>query len=376
MSIRRASFVSACVLFLVAACASEGREGAHDDEQNAARECNPLPVKASPSPGNTAGLTPSHDVPMPALGPDAAGYFHPDRGYTEGGTFASAVDDPRWRVDPREIAAPTSAGRLRVAEWNVERGNKLDQAIRLMKKINADVWLLNETDLYGRNSSGVVVAREAARALGYTYYTAIEFYERRDDRRGTSGNAILSRFPLADVRAVEIPMLAAEGGHDWSKDTSEPRCGQRNAMAASVEVPTESGTRRLRLLSMHLENKANVSVRNLQLEHVVKELVRPGEPTIAAGDLNTVSPGEGSALRRALAAKNEREGRERTLFDCSRGDDTDTFSAAFFLKLRIDWVFAQSGEGLVLDCPAGSYRVLGNDRASDHKPVVVEMTVR
>jgi endonuclease/exonuclease/phosphatase family metal-dependent hydrolase len=360
---------------LSVACAADPETGSDSHDVNAAPACNPLPIKTSANIGNVTGLEEMPGTPLPSLGPDANGFFHPAAGYSEGGTFPNAADESRWRVEASEIAPRAPAGKLRVIEWNVERGNKLDKAIKLMKKLNGDVWLINESDLYGKNSGGVVVAREIARALGYSYYTAIEFYERRDDRRGTSGNAIISRFPLTNTRSLEIPQLETEGGHDWSVDNSEPRCGQRAAHSATIMAPTASGgTLPVNVVALHTENKANANVRMKQFDHVVRELVRPGEPTILAGDLNTVSGGEGPALRVELQRRVNANGRDKALFDCSRGDDTTTFSAAFIVNLRLDWVMVQ-GATAKIDCAPGGYKVKSNDGASDHKPVVVEMTV-
>ncbi len=107
----------------------------------------------------------------------------------------------------------------------------------------------------------------------------------------------------------------------------------------------------------------------------MRALVTPGEPTVVAGDLNTVTIGEGPQLRRDLASWVSKNGRDKALFDCSRGDDTTTFSAAVIVRLRIDWMLLQSDPSIV-DCPVGSYDVVGNDGASDHKPIITEMQVR
>lgn len=375
MTRRLVSMVVLGSLLAVVGCASpddaEDASASSADAINAAPECNPLKERTSMDVGDIEGLSAMEGTPLPSRGPDAEGYFHPAVGYTEGGTFAHASDGAgdKWKVDAKDVTAAAPAGKLRVVEWNVERGNKLDKSIRLMKKINADVWLLNETDLYGRNSGGVVVAREIARALGYSYYTGIEFYERRDDRRGTSGNAIISRYPLSATRSLDIPMMTEQGGHDWSTDSSEPRCGQRTALAATIEVPAADGsTRSVDLVGLHTENKSNREVRLAQYDHVVKTLVKPGHATVVAGDLNTVSLGEGSSFRKELEKRKQ-------LFDCSRGDDTTTFSAAFIVNLRIDWMLVQGGDGDTLACPASSYSVKGNDGSSDHKPIVTDMTV-
>jgi endonuclease/exonuclease/phosphatase family metal-dependent hydrolase len=370
--------------FGLAACAASdpGSDGfdVTGAERNAAPECNPVVERIGESPGDIAGMAALPGQPLPRLGPNAQGFFHPSSAYTEGGTFAAPLEKPEWAVPAGDVAPRAAAGTLRVVEWNVERGQQLDKAIRLMKKLNADVWLLNETDLYGKNARGVVVAREIARALGYSYYTGVEFLELRDDRRGTSGNAILSRFPLTNVRSIAIPMLTPEGGHDWSLDDAEKRCGMRNALGATIRVRTASGeTRTIDLVAIHTENKSNKKVRRKQMDFVKDRLVTPGTPTIFAGDLNTVSAGEGPELRDDLERLNAEQGRERSLFDCSLGDDATTFSAGGFIRLRIDWMLVQSGTASVLDCPAGEpkrYQVEGNDGASDHKPVRTNFIVK
>jgi len=348
---------------------------------NAASECNPLAVRTAPLAAPIALLDATGNIPLPALQADGDGFFYPAPGYTEGGTFRAATAKAAWVVDPKEIAPRAAPGTVRMAHWNVERGGELDKAVRLMKKINADVWTINESDLYGKNSGGVVVAREIAKALGYSYYTAIEFYERRDDRRGTSGNAILARFPIEVGRTMDIPTLADKGGHDWSVDKAELRCGSRNAMAARIAFPTATGgSLAVNVVALHTENKANAAVRISQYEAVLAKLVRPGEPTIVAGDLNTVAGGEGTKFREYLTAKVDKDGRANALLDCSRGNDAPTWSGpsvtSIFLRLRIDWTLVQSGADGKLDCPVGGYKVLGNDGASDHKPVVTEFSVK
>ncbi len=321
-------------------------------------------------------LVPSGNIPLPSFGPTADGWFHPPTGYSEGGTFMAPDNRPEWSVDPASIAPPAPAGRLRVVEWNVERGNKLVASIRLMRRLNADVFVLNEADLYGLNSGSVVVAREIARALGYSYYTTGEFYEKREDRRGLSGNAIVSRYPMNDVRSMSIPLFLADGGYDWSTSTSEPRCGQRAAMSARIDVPTaDGGFYNVNVVGLHTENKGNAKSRLAQFEAVRDKLVHPGDATLMAGDLNTVSFFEGSNFRKYLDEQWQAKGPTNALFDCSRGDDTTTFSAAVVVNLRIDWMLMQPGNDEFIACPVGAYSVVGNDGASDHKPVITEFSV-
>jgi len=353
--------------------------GKADGVSGAASRCRNFEARAQALSAPIDGLTPSGDLPLPTLGPDDSGVFHPPAGYTEGGTFAQAIDQPQWWIDPSTLVASEPAGSLRVVEWNVERGNHLDGVIRVMKRLNADVWLLNETDLYGHNSGNVVVGREIARALGYSYYTGIEFYEYRTDRQGTSGNSIVSRYPILDGYKLDVPMMLSQGGYDWSTNSSEPRCGRRNALGVHIDVPSGSvdgGWATVHFVSFHAENKATSGARQLQFQFVTDNLVGYDEPTVLGGDFNTVSVGEGPNLRQYLSQKWSQNGAAGALRDCSWGDDSITFSAAVFLHLRIDWMLVQPGSAGSIDCPTkDGYSVQGNDGTSDHKPVVTRMAV-
>lgn len=90
-------------------------------------------------------------------------------------------------------------------------------------------------------------------------------------------------------------------------------------------------TVRINLVSLHTENKANADVRRKQFELSVKELTVPGDPAILAGDLNTLSPGEGSAFRKYL--------KKEFFIDRSKGDAQGTH----ILNMRLDWVLLQPG---------------------------------
>ncbi len=341
--------------------------------QGATSTCGGAPFvrRDAPLAAPVEGLSELPGIPLPSRGPDADGYFHPDPGYVEGGTFATPLDRAEWRVDPSKVAPRAAPGFVRMVEWNVARGAKLDGAVKQLKKINADVIVLNETDLYGGSSGGKVVAREIAAALGYSYVTAVEFNERRDDRRGSSGNAVLSRWPLTDPRFFSIPMFTENGGYDWAHSRTEPRCGQRSAIATRIDVPDAlGGTRTLNVVSLHTENKTTPRVRRRQFDAVREALTRPGEPTVMAGDLNTFLATERLAFRDHLR-------RNAGLVDCANGDLTPTFSAGPVpVPIRLDWVIVQAGSENSLACLPGSYRVLDHGGASDHMPVRVELRVR
>jgi endonuclease/exonuclease/phosphatase family metal-dependent hydrolase len=341
-----------------------------------------------------AGLRPIDGVPFPAISHDRDGFFHPNRPVTHSGTLdletdtvgdyleALGFDSSGFRAG-RPVGVPTPyleggtfavspaphdpAKTLRTGVWNIARGAKLDTVIENIKRMDADIWIINEGDLYGKSNQGRVAAREIARALGFSYVTSGEFYELRDDRRGLSGNAIVSRYPLSDVQTVYLPLF---GGRDWAKKNAldpQARCGQRSALSARATITLTDGTNRvINLISAHLENAAQPGTRQEQLQVVREFLAVPGEPTLIGGDFNTLGVAEGTNLRADLAAGKHAP---YTFGDCSHGDNTNTF-----LVSRIDWILAQPGDQKTLEC--SGYRVGTEATGSDHKPVLTQLTLR
>jgi len=406
----RASRIGAAVLVLqgtVPVDSSQIGPNLLADQKSIGCASGPLQLAYRPLTTPVAGLQRSGDIPLPALGPSAPGdkrpygTFFPPPGYVEGGTFA---------------ASNASRGRqpsLSVAEWNVARGKELEGLIRTMREVDADVWILNETDLYGGPAGGRVTAREMARALGYSYVTTVEFYELRDDRRGMSGNAIVSRYPFKSARTMYIPMYvegeakidldgngaiegdeAMTGGHDWADPKSlaggvEPRCGQRSALSAYIEVPNAAGTTTLiNVISAHtenLENPDNLDIRGpkirwLQTQAVRRILVVPGEPTVMAGDFNTLGDEPAAfqgLLRQEFQRANSRPGAgaTRAFVDCSFGDPRPTHKVGVLPAARLDWILLQEGYSGAISCSRDAYRII-DSLARDHMIISSRIVVR
>lgn len=257
-------------------------------------------------------------------------------------------------------AKPVATG-LRVAHWNIERGIAYDDILaalsgrdsfakRLGKKqldlkeraqaleeahllSQADVIILNEVDWGLKRSDYRNVAQELAAALGMNYAFGVEFVEvdpltlgtnkledeiedhdemlrqlTVDPQRtiGLHGNAILSRYPLTNVRIVRFQTQ----GHDWfegekkqvsplekgkrkttevaflEKVMREVRRGGRMMMMAEIEDVRIPGGRAT-IVNAHLEAKTKPENRRRQLEEVLTAIKPITHPVILAGDLNT-----------------------------------------------------------------------------------------
>ncbi|HWN09477.1 MAG TPA: endonuclease/exonuclease/phosphatase family protein [Pyrinomonadaceae bacterium] len=262
---------------------------------------------------------------------------------------------------------PRVAGRgrqLRVAQWNIERGLEyealevaftdpakfvslldqtkypegspkralvLEQAALLRE---ADIVVLNEVDWGMKRSGYRNVIADLAAALKMNYAFGTEFVEidpialgtegfegmEEGDRaaladqitidaeryKGLHGTAILSRFPLRNVRLIPFRTQ----GHDWygaekkgvskiekskrkageiafqEKVEREVRRGGRMMLLADIEDP-EIPKGRLTIVATHLESKTKPKSRVKQLEELLETIKGIEHPVVVAGDLNT-----------------------------------------------------------------------------------------
>ncbi|HET6977453.1 MAG TPA: endonuclease/exonuclease/phosphatase family protein [Pyrinomonadaceae bacterium] len=249
---------------------------------------------------------------------------------------------------------------LRVASWNIERGlnftavraallgadryarfvdpkrkNRLEILQQASVLRQADVIVLNEVDWGLKRTDYRDVARELAAALGMNYAYGVEFVEVdplvlgtetfegvKDDTeraalvketaidqtrtRNLHGNAILSRYPLSNVRLIPFK----NQGYDWyaaeKKKISkleeakrkgaafvfdetiarEVRRGGRMMMLADIEDADLPGGR-VTIVATHLEDKVKPEGRVKQLEEVLAQIKEITNPVIVAGDMNT-----------------------------------------------------------------------------------------
>lgn len=194
-----------------------------------------------------------------------------------------------------EHRTTTTTSRLRVLAWNLERGGHWRDAANLIESHPAlekpDILLLSEMDLGVARTRNEHTTAALAKRLGMNYAYVVEFLELSDYRTkevpkadqseaGYHGNAILSRFPLHQVRALRFPGIEAWYG------SGEHRLGGRNAIFAEIEVNGEMIT----LVATHLESGAlDNAVRAQQVRWILEELDAhaTGQPVIFGGDLNS-----------------------------------------------------------------------------------------
>ena len=205
----------------------------------------------------------------------------------ETGSFATA----------RTAAKPT----YRVIAWNLERGIEYQGQLEALRShpylSTADVYLITETDVGMARSGNRNVARDLARNLRLDYAFApcylnlskgagVESEAVGENDLGLHGNAILSRHPICNPRAI-----ALGNGRDKMRGR-EKRLGQQAALAAEISLPDLE----LSVCSVHLDAQSSQRHRRNQMETAINGLPRSG-PAVIGGDWNTTTFDSSSAFR-------------------------------------------------------------------------------
>ncbi len=239
-------------------------------------------------------------------------------------------------------AVPLSAAdapRLRVLTYNIHHGEGMDGKIDLervaqvIKRLEPDVVALQEVDVKTTRAHGVDQAAELGRLTGLH----VAFGKAMDYAGGEYGNAILSRWPLEDVKTHALPF----------QDGCEPRC----LVTARLQGP---GDRRLMFGGTHLEH-AKEHVRLCQAGKLGPAVAEAGSlPVVLAGDLNAVP---GSAPMLVL---------QRHWTDAADGQWQPTCPAEQ-PRVTIDYVLYRP----TVAWRTVEMRVIEETVASDHRPVLV-----
>jgi len=192
---------------------------------------------------------------------------------------------------------PAAKDELVVLAYNILRGFDVDEQLDMITSgvdfPVPDMLLLSEVDRGCQRTDFRNIARDYAERLGYYYVYVTEFVELPSDRGDTGpydppicehGNALVSRYPLGNVRQIRhaenISWYTPPGAHD----PDEPRLGGRIAIAADAKI----GSVLVRLYVLHLESTLSaVEIRDAQAEEIAADSEDVSHPVIAGGDLNT-----------------------------------------------------------------------------------------
>ena len=263
------------------------------------------------------------------------------------------------------FAPKTTAGRrVRLLNWNIERGVQLPQIEQFLAQSNGDILTLQEVDWNASRSGQVDVAAKLAQALRLDYVLGIAFEEVTQGADAWQGQATFSRFGLSKPRVLHFRQQSNFWKPRWWVPNTPPfqeRLGGRIALV--TEMPLGKGF--FVLYNLHLESRGPEELRSAQLREVVDDASQYSRhiPIVIAGDLNTKHQSS-PCLRLLQSAGFQDVIGDPRRFTTNRGGRL----AKLFIDGALDWIWVrgplQFSQGRMhTDLP----------KASDHWPLSVEL---
>lgn len=236
---------------------------------------------------------------------------------------------------------------LKVMSYNVHHCNPpskpgfidIDAVANVIKRASPDLVALQEIDMNVARSGSVNQAIEITRKAGYhSFY----FAKALDYDGGQYGVMILSKYPLSDGVTYRLPTEQSTKG--------EPRV----LALITVNLP---GGKKIKFGSTHLDAQQLPVNRLLQVKEITRITGAESLPIVLAGDFNAE---ETSEVINILDDQFV-----RTCKNCSPTiPETNPVKA-------IDFIAFKKGSGF----SSISHRVVQETYASDHLPVVAELTI-
>jgi len=256
----------------------------------------------------------------------------------------------------RKIGIGGNSRRAHQVGENIRYAAEVFNSAKLMPV--PDLVALQEADKQTTRAGGHHVARELAEAMKVSWVHApagiprgqlpvarqwwLDFEEQIGlHDTGDTGVALLSRFPLEDVRRIDLP---------WHECPWRPRL----AMAATISL----GNKKLRILNAHVDPHAAVDGQLEQLEVLAEEAARHSGPTLVVGDFNTLSRQKCEETKAFMEARG---------FQTPIPTGTPTWRGAG-IRLHADWIFYR-------EVKIENWGVARPLNVSDHWPIWAEVSV-
>jgi endonuclease/exonuclease/phosphatase family metal-dependent hydrolase len=210
-------------------------------------------------------------------------------------TIRQVLDPPRISEFP--AARPRLRSFLRVVEWNIERGARLDGIVETLNAHPvlrfADLLLLNELDDGMVRSGNLNIPHELSRALEAHSVFGVEYLELTkgvgeeanligENTGALHGNAILTRYSFSNPQIIRLPRC------ENNFESKERRIGGRIGILLELEI----GDPGLVIGNTHLDVINTPHCRGHQMRAMLQAVEKrlratPDRPAIVGGDLNT-----------------------------------------------------------------------------------------
>jgi len=256
------------------------------------------------------------------------------------------ADGPLLESGKGEILRqPSTTAEIKIISYNIRwrSGDDLKLLIKLFKEDpeigGAAILGLQEVDRRKKRSGNCNTAKMIADELGLHYAWAAPPAAKPDDEEET-GVAILSVYPLSDVRRIVLP-------HEG------PNKRRRVALAATVEIDK----RPWRVYTAHAETRISFDKKLEQFKALLDDLAKyPSHtPAIIMGDLNTWEAGAGRKIIKFFSDAG---------LKTSFGDQPTFRRRVVFMpiQLELDWIWLRGLE-------AASFGIDRKVEVSDHWPL-------
>jgi len=261
---------------------------------------------------------------------------------------------------PRLVLMPPDS--IRVVNWNINRGLRLQKVIEFLASAKADVFLLQESDLNARRTHHLNVAKEIAQKLQMNYVFGREFQELTQGSHASPayhGQATLSRWPLSNSRILRFRKQSNFWRPHWFLPEIEPfqeRIGGRLALVCETAI----AGKKVITYNLHLESKGDVALRCSQLDETLEDARRYdiSTPIVLAGDLNLDVSREPAST--AIT--------QTQFLDAFANQHVPTTPGSFLEPGRtIDWIFTRG------PIRASQPQVGRSVSASDHYPLSITL---
>ncbi len=232
---------------------------------------------------------------------------------------------------------------VRVVSYNIKHGQGMDGNVDLkrianvLKKLQPDFVGLQEVDLrVGRSAKTNQVNDLAAMLSMHPGFGSFMNYQ-----GGRYGMAILSRYPLRNVQSLRLP------------NGNEPRV----ALIAEAQLPNGAS---VLLVNVHFDWVGNDKYRFAQATKLANHLRGQTKPFILLGDFNDGPDSRTLALFDEVALRTQKPKADRMTFSSTKPER------------EIDFIFCSPAKAWKV----GRVEVITEPLASDHRPVVAELTLQ
>lgn len=235
--------------------------------------------------------------------------------------------------------------KLKILSWNIWCGTYLDEVIKFLKTVDADIIALQEVTEDTRGNISELIAKE----LGYKYvytidadmpYKYLPGYKSDDERTIKMGNAILSKYEIISSKEHQLV---------------------ENQKRTTIEANIKIGDIIINVFSIHLRHthQKQLDLQDLQADNLL--MLLPFKNTIVMGDFNSLP--ESSVIKKINESLQNTEIEFNTpTWSVYREGCAECLIDKVIYKL--DYIFTSK------DIKSNSFKVY-DSRGSDHLPISV-----